>query len=549
MARTAKRYLEAENKTELNMPVYRAAIYARLSVDIDKRKAESIDTQITLIKEFIQKHNENVDRECEIIVYRIYSDLGKTGTNFDRDGFERMMNDVRGGKINCILVKDFSRFGRNYIEIGNYLENILPFMNVRFISVCDNYDSFSQNAENQELSMNIKNLINDAYAKDIATKERAAKRIAQKNGEYVASIAPYGYSCKKVNGVYRLIKEPEAAKIVKRIFEEYAAGKEIQQIIDGLFEDGVHRSSDYNKYRHVYCQEGEELHQWGNSSIRALLNRNNYYGDLVQRKYESRFLRGEKGCDVLDESQWIVVPDTHEAIISRELFDKAQVRLNMAKREINVVGWDVNERAFYNVLYCGDCGRKMTTRRIRGAVFYYCSATRYIDNRECVKKQISEMELQRIVYSELTYKFQLSKIRKKDMTALSMDTFSAKIKEIQDEIKALDEEQERWPEKLAQAFMKYKEGKLSEDIYIKMKEERSNWNIFCDERKKRLEQEIKKIQKRQKEETKLLRNLIDLKKRDIINAELAEALIERIYLYGDGSLKISFRFKERDEDE
>ena len=181
--------------------------------------------------------------------------------------------------------------------------------------------------------MNIKNLVNDAYAKDISAKERAAKRMAQKNGEYVGSTAPYGYCCEKVDGIYKLIKEPEAAEIVQRIFEEYVSGKEIQQIIDGLFEDGVHRISDYNNYHHVYWQEGETLHQWGNSSVRAVLNRHNYYGDLVQRKYESRFAKGEKGCDVLDESQWIVTPNAHEPIISRELFDKAQVRLKVAQQK------------------------------------------------------------------------------------------------------------------------------------------------------------------------------------------------------------------------
>ena len=333
MARTAKRYKKNTEKKVLGIPVCMAAIYARLSVDSDEKKSESIETQVTLIKEFIQKHNENPNREYEIAVYDIYSDLGKTGTNFDRPGFERMMNDVRAGKINGILVKDFSRFGRNYIETGNYLEKILPFMKVRFISVCDNYDSFAPDAKNQELSMNIKNLVNDAYAKDISAKERAAKRIAQKNGEYVGSTAPYGYCVEKINGIYKLIVEPEAAKIVRRIFEEYASGDGIQGIIDRLFEDRVHRISDYNQYHHVYCQDGENLHQWGNSSIRAVLNRNNYYGDLVQRKYESRFQRGEKWCDILDESQWIITPNAHEPIISRELFEKAQVRLKAAQQK------------------------------------------------------------------------------------------------------------------------------------------------------------------------------------------------------------------------
>ena len=263
MARTARRYEKRTEKKNYQIPVYMAAIYARLSVDTDERKSESIETQVTLIKEFIDRYNAETDKEYELVVYDIYSDLGKTGTNFERAGFERMMDDVRAGKVNCILVKDFSRFGRNYIETGNYLEKILPFMKVRFISVCDHYDSFAPNAKNQELSMNIKNLVNDAYAKDISAKERAAKRTVQKNGEYVGATAPYGYCCEKINGIYKLVKEPESAKIVQRIFEEYASGKEIQQIIDGLFEDGVHRISDYNHYHYVYWQEGETLHQWG----------------------------------------------------------------------------------------------------------------------------------------------------------------------------------------------------------------------------------------------------------------------------------------------
>lgn len=117
------------------------------------------------------------------------------------------------------------------------------------------------------------------------------------------------------------------------------------------------------------CTSGE------NSSVRAVLNRHNYYGDLVQRKYESRFAKGEKGCDVLDESQWIVTPNAHEAIISRELFEKVQIRLKAAQEARSTgVGWEDDERAFYNVFYCGDCKRKMCTRRSRGSVFYFCNA-------------------------------------------------------------------------------------------------------------------------------------------------------------------------------
>ena len=546
MARTAKRYKKNTEKKAAGIPLCMAAIYARLSVDSDEKKSESIETQIALIKEFIQKHNENPDREYEIAVYGIYSDLGKTGTNFDRPGFERMMYDVRAGKINGILVKDFSRFGRNYIETGNYLEQILPFMKVRFISVCDNYDSFAPGARNQELSMHIKNLVNDVYAKDISAKERTAKRIAQKNGEYVGATAPYGYRVEKVNGIHRLIVEPEAAKIVRRIFEEYASGNGIQSMIASMFEDGVHRISDYNKYHHVYCQDGENLHQWGNSSIRAVLNRNNYYGDLVQRKYESRFQRGEKWCDILDESQWMITPNAHEPIISRELFEKAQVRLKAAQEARTTVGWEDDERAFYHVFYCGDCKRKMCTRRHRGNVFYFCNAARYLDERKCSHKSISEEKLQKIVRSELTRQFQSSGLRKKDMSAISSAVFLPKIKEIQTEIRKLDVDMERRSEKLAQAFMQYKVGELSKEAYIdyiKMKDDRNNWKAFCEERKKSLEQAIQKLEKQQKEEAGFLRSLLEPDGTTRINAGLAEGLIESMYLYGDGRLEINFGFK------
>ena len=543
MARTARRYEKRTEKASFQMPIYRAAIYVRLSVDNEERKSESIETQIALIKEFVQKHNAKENKAYELVIYDIYSDLGKTGTNFERAGFERMMNDVRERKINCILVKDFSRFGRNYIETGNYLENILPFMKVRFISVCDRYDSFSTDAKNQELSMNIKNLVNDAYAKDISAKGRAAKRIAQKNGEYVGAAAPYGYRCEKVHGIYKLIVEPEAAKIVRRIFEEYASGVGIQRIIDDLFEDGIHRISDYNRYHHVYCQEGEKLHQWAMSSVRAVLKRNNYYGDLVQRKYESRFQRGEKWCDVLDEDQWIITPNAHDPIISGELFEKVQIRLKTAQEARNTVGWEENERAFYNVFYCGDCKRKMCTGRSKGYVYYYCNAVQYRDERKCSYKSISEDKLQKIVRYELTRQFQLSGLRKKELSAMSAEVFSAKIEEIRNEIKMLNRDLEKRSEKLAQAFMQYKEENISGEAYLKMRDERNNWKDFCEERKTVLEQKIRKLQKRQKEESRFLKSLLDLEGTTRINAELAEGLIDSMYLYGDGRLEINFRFK------
>lgn len=479
MARTAKRYLNGQKLEYSRLSVYKTAIYARLSVDHDDKKSESIETQVEMLKEFIRHQNENADRNSELVLHDVYTDLEKTGTNFERPGFERLMSDIRAGQINCIIVKDFSRFGRNYIETGDYLEKIFPFLKVRFISVCDHYDSFAKDADSQELSMNIKNLVNDAYAKDISAKCCASKRACQKNGSYVGGMAPYGYHSVNENGIRKLVIDPESAEIVRRIFEQYTDGLPINQIIDGLFENGVHRISDYKRYHHVYCQDGEVLHQWGNSSIRAVLSRNNYYGDLVQHKYESRFSRGEKWCDLLDEREWIVIPKAHESIISRDIFDKAQIRLKAAKEARSYVGWDKKDRAFYNVFYCGDCGRKMTTCRAREHVEYFCQVSRYKDERRCQTKNISEDKLQKIVRSELSRQLQFLKIKKKDMTAISRSVLEDQLAIIRKELDKMETDYQKISDQSVQSFLMYKEGKVSLQAYLDAKKRMQRMgNIF-----------------------------------------------------------------------
>ena len=173
----------------------------------------------------------------------------------------------------------------------------------------------------------------------------------------------------------------------------------------------------------------------------------------------------------------------------------------------------------------------------------FATLPQYRDERKCSHKSISEEKLQKIVRSELTRQFQLSGLRKKDMSAISSAVFLSKIKEVQTEIRKLDVDMEKRSEKLAQAFMQYKEGELSKEAYIKMKDDRNSWKVFCEERKKYLEQTIRKLEKQQKEEVRFLRSLLELDGTTRINAELAEGLIESMYLYGDGRLEINFGFK------
>lgn len=547
-ARTAKRYLGGQKSEDLGLPIYKTAIYARVSVDHDDKKSESIEKQVELLKEWIRRQNEDPGEKGEFILYDVYTDLGKTGTNFARPGFERLMKDIRAGQVHCIMVKDFSRFGRNYIETGDYLEKVFPAWKVRFISVCDHYDSFAEHADSQALSVHLKNLVNEVYAKDISVKSCASRRAAQKKGSYVGGIAPYGYRSVKESGTRKLVIDPEAAEIVRRIFRQYTDGASVTQIIEGLFADGVHRIRDYHTCHHVYCQEGEVLYQWGDSSVRAVLSGKHYYGDLVQHRYESRFSGGGKGCRLLEEKEWIVTSQAHTPIVDRDMYERAKIRLNAAKRAGICTGWKADERAFYGVIYCGDCGRKMAASRTRGYTEYFCRASRYKDERKCAVKNISEEKLQKMVRYELLRQLRFLKIRKQQLSAISEDVLKGKLAGIQKDLDKMETDYRKIADQSVRAFLMYKEGKASLQAYLDAKKACSDWNSFLMQRKQFLEQNMRMMQKKQKEEEKFLGNFLESEENVRMNAQMADAFLERICLYGDGRLEILFRFQEaRDE--
>lgn len=214
MARTAKRYQKAETGIkQYSLPVFSAGIYSRVSVDSGENKTETIENQIEIARQFVMENNSSMERKMDIQIYGIYIDRGITGTSFDRKGFMRLMEDVKSHKINCIIVKDLSRFGRDYIETGNYIEKILPFLGCRFIAVTDGFDSMSGNAAESQLAVDIKNLVNDMYAKDISKRSALAKKMAAKAGSYIGGFAPYGYNIASINGIRKLVVDKQLSLI------------------------------------------------------------------------------------------------------------------------------------------------------------------------------------------------------------------------------------------------------------------------------------------------------------------------------------------------
>lgn len=318
MARTAKRYQNACGKEKANETTrFFVGIYSRVSVVHNDDKSETIENQIDIVTQFVQRLNATADKE-EFIIQGIYIDRGISGTSFKREGFQRLLQDVRERKINCIMVKDLSRLGRNYLETGNLIEKIFPFLECRFIAVTDQFDSMAVNVNESKFTMNIKNLINDMYAKDISKRVVMARKMSAQKGSYVGSFAPYGYYVVNMEGIRKLRINEECAQIVRWIYLLYAQGAAFWEIIDYLYSKKVHTINDYKKYGHVYCNENESLQQWNASTIFSILHNTSYLGNLQQC--------GLKARQHQDEKEEIIVNGTHQAIISSELAEKVQRR-------------------------------------------------------------------------------------------------------------------------------------------------------------------------------------------------------------------------------
>lgn len=337
---------------------YKTAIYVRLSRE-DERKVESetVENQIEFLKDFVGK-------DASLVLTDEYVDRHFTGTKFDRPEFNRMIADVRSGRINCVVVKDLSRLGRNYLEAGDYIEKIFPFFGVRFIAVTDNYDSLTSNPTEDGLVVPLKNLINEAYAKDISKKISTSYENKFKQGIFLATTAAYGYK-KDPDDSHMVLVDEDVKDIVIRIFKDYVGGKSMALIARELNAEGVLAPS-------VYWQTKDVIHVdkytnlWEGKQIRRILQNPIYVGDVRIGKTHKCYY---KGITKAQNREGYYFENHHEAIIDRETFDRAQERLNAKRKEyFSVCGtYDGirNEKPdlLHGLLYCGHCGNKMNMYR------------------------------------------------------------------------------------------------------------------------------------------------------------------------------------------
>lgn len=352
--------------------VYIASAYLRLSKeDGNKAESNSIKNQRDLILDFVSKRPD-------IHLIDEFIDDGYSGISFERPAFQKMINEIKSGKINCIIVKDLSRFGRNFIEAGRYIEQVFPKYGVRFIAINDHIDSASERSESESILTPFKNLINDAYSRDISIKVRSQFEIKRKKGDFIGSFAAYGY-VKDPNDHHKLVVDDFAASVVRDIFSWKMDGASQQRIADKLNEIGILSPMEYKRFCGMAYRSGFQVNpktKWTPVTIGRILRNEIYIGTLVQGKRTTPNHKikkiVEKPCD-----EWVRVENNHVPIISKEVF---QTVGKLLLQDTRVAPDQEIVSLFAGLIFCGDCGQNMVKNSVCKAgktySYYMCCTNR-----------------------------------------------------------------------------------------------------------------------------------------------------------------------------
>jgi len=521
----------------------KAAGYLRLSrEDGDKIESDSIKNQRELIREYIAKH-ENLTYVGD------YIDDGFSGTTYERPSFQRLLSDMKTGKVNCIIVKDLSRMGRNYIETGRYLEKIFPMMGVRVISVLDNYDSFASDSEYDKMIVPFKNLINDSYCRDISAKIRSQLEVKRKQGKFIGSFPCYGYRKDPEDNNHLLI-DPYATEIVRLVFRMKLAGFNQQRIAEKLDEMGILPPAEYKRSQGFNYDCGYRTGvnpKWEVVSINRILTNEMYTGTMVQG-INSKINYKVKHSRAVPKEEWIRVENTHEAIIEKPIFDAVQRVLAFDTRTAP----DKSEvYMFSGLVACGDCGQNMVRRKVRkrDKEYTYLHCSTYKNGEGCSAHLINVEKLEALVLEAIRVQVEL--VVRAEEILKSIDHIPEEqmyVKTVTRQIEEMDDDIERYRNLKAQAYTDKLDGMLSEDEYnVIYKKFSHKLDAAVEKKKELLDTKYRLLKNRTHlkpwvEDFKKYRNIEKLDRSVVIE------LVEHIIVYRKDRVSIRFRFQDEMEE-
>ena len=541
MARKSRKNQTATPVCDTSLYI-RTALYIRLSVEDNKKRGHSIENQKLVLENFLAGRPE-------FVVYNTYVDNGATGTNFHRPGFQQMLSDIEAGLIDCVIVKDLSRLGRNSIDTGYYIEQYFRAHQIRFIALTDQFDTADASNLHGGIMLPLKNMINEAYALDIGRKIKAQARQAMKDGEYIGARAPYGYR-KDPENCHKLLIDPEAAEVVFQIFQWAYEHVGLNDIARRLNEQGIQTPS------HRKRATGEITHEnlvgsgkWQTRTVAKILDREVYTGDLVQGKTKIVDHQQVQA----DEDNLIIATNTHEAIISHEVFEAVKAYRRQVCEESKAHEVDpYTPNIFKGKVFCAHCGgslHRQRNKRKKGSDVYlfHCLTKSRVDKNGCLGVSVTEKDLLdavvAILQQELTvalgnYSFVLEAEvkRKKERDDLKAG-ISAKKQEI--------DRNRRFVRGLYENFV---QKVLTSEEYFTMKKDYEAAIAKLSDEISTLENGLAVMDAQLAKYKELEQDAKVLEKDHTLTAALIDRLIERIEITHDKEIRVSFRFKSEFEE-
>ena len=548
MARPAKRRQQA---TEIQVPaaeqfsvIHKTAIYARLSREDNLNQSDSIENQLSLLHDY-------VGNRPYLQLVGTYIDNGYTGTDFDRPEWQKLMEAVREKEVDCIVVKDLSRLGRNYIETGEFLEKICPFFGIRFIAINDNFDTDTAEASGQ-LSVSLSNIINDYYAKDISRKVSSALRSKMENGEFIGSWEKYGY-LKDENNKNQLVINPETAPVVKQIFLWRSEGMSYMGINKKLNDSGIPSPGQYKANRGIVTNNNQKdrVILWNKHMVTEILKDITYLGHLAQRK-GSQCLYAGISYHRTEEQDWIVVENTHEPIIEQELFDKVQAINNAAaeKAKANSGKYDHLPKAvniYGKKFTCADCGsviklvRSFSTKKDKVYFTFKCPTYAEHGTRACNAKKMRKADLDEAVLSAMKAQLDLFVDMQDSLhRLLAMKKAMASQSQQKDEIKSLKKKLDHKKGLFSGLYRDLREGLITDEDYAQARE-----IILADiDRMEKQLSELEGTTMRFEEQLRGEKKWAELVRKyhnaTEVTAEMVDVMIASMKMNEDSSLEITF---------
>ena len=500
---------------------------------VEKYESDSIQNQRALLDDFIAGTPEF--KGCEILEEL---DDGKTGTNFDRAGVQKVIELAKKGRIQVIVVKDLSRWGRNYLEVGDYLEQVFPALGVRFISLNDNYDSAALNGSTGRIDIAFRNLIYELYSRDLSEKVNSARRNCAKSGKFISPFAFYGY-IKDPSDKHKLLIDNEAADVVKRLFDLAEAGMTSPQIAKILNDEQIPTAQMRKEQQGIKRNwVRSNISYWHSSKVTQILSEERYTGTMVFGK-KQRIEIGKPGEKNMPESEWIRVPNAFPAIITNEQFEK--VRAMMAVRARTDIGGKTSDLLFKRKIKCGVCGHALRPSRYGGKVHYYCDTRYILKNQECMKGYICEDDIKTAVLAVLRQQIALAEqVKTLRETKPQMQTADSLNGEIQNLRRLIDKSKTT---KMSM-WENYHSGKTSKDSFQSESEKLSEQVAAYETKIIELEAERKRLELQSDDTDSFVERHIRYTGIKELTREVLNIFVKMVHVYAADRIEVVLNFAD-----